>query len=95
MIHQPQLIFLDEPTTALDPRSRNEIHQTIKKIKQEGKTIILTTHDMNEASKLADRILFFNKGRIIAEGTILELIDKYQKNDLEEIYLHLTKEETE
>lgn len=93
IVHQPQLIFLDEPTAALDPRSRKEIHKMIKEIKSEGKTIVLTSHDMNEVSKIADRILFFYKGRIIAEGTTLELFDKYQKHDLEEIFLHITKEE--
>ncbi|MEK4229344.1 ABC transporter ATP-binding protein [Solibacillus sp. FSL H8-0538] len=93
IVHQPSLIFLDEPTAALDPRSRQEIHQTIVNIKNEGKTVVLTSHDMDEASKLADRVLFFYKGAIIAEGSIDELFDKYDMNNLEELYMFLTKEE--
>lgn len=93
LVHQPALVFLDEPTAALDPRSRREIHHLIKKIKNEGKSVVLTSHDMDEVSKLADRVLFFYKGTIIEEGTIDELYEKYRMTNLEELYMILTKEE--
>ena len=91
LVHHPTLVFLDEPTTALDPLSRKEIHQTILDIKKQGKSVVLTSHDMDEASKLADRILFFHNGSLIAEGSKEELCNHYMIHDLEELYMSLTK----
>ncbi|WP_413377381.1 ABC transporter ATP-binding protein [Alkalihalobacillus sp. 1P02AB] len=64
ILHQPELLFLDEPTSALDPVSTERIHRSLKKLNEQGTTIFLTTHDMNEAEKICDRVAFLNKGEI-------------------------------
>ena len=71
--HHPKLIFLDEPTVAVDPQSRNNILEGIKKLRDNGATILYTTHYMEEAEILCDRIIILDKGKIIAEGTKEEL----------------------
>ena len=67
--HKPELIFLDEPTVAVDPQSRNNILDGIKKLRDNGATIVYTTHYMEEVEILCDRIIILDKGKIIAEGT--------------------------
>ncbi len=71
--HKPKLIFLDEPTVAVDPQSRNNILNGIKKLRDEGATILYTTHYMEEVELICDRIIILDKGKIIAEGTSDEL----------------------
>ena len=71
--HKPELIFLDEPTVAVDPQSRNNILSGIKHLRDEGATILYTTHYMEEVEELCDRIIILDKGKIIAEGTKEEL----------------------
>lgn len=71
--HKPKLIFLDEPTVAVDPQSRNNILDGIKKLRDEGATILYTTHYMEEVEILCDRIIILDKGKILAEGTSNEL----------------------
>lgn len=71
--HKPKLIFLDEPTVAVDPQSRNNILDGIKKLRDEGATIVYTTHYMEEVEIICDRIIILDKGKIIAEGTTDEL----------------------
>ena len=71
--HKPKIIFLDEPTVAVDPQSRNSILDGIKKLRDNGATIVYTTHYMEEAEILCDRIIILDKGKIIAEGTKEEL----------------------
>lgn len=71
--HKPKLIFLDEPTVAVDPQSRNNILDGIKKLRDEGATIVYTTHYMEEVEILCDRIIILDKGKIIASGTTDEL----------------------
>ena len=73
--HKPQLIFLDEPTVAVDPQSRNNILDGIKKLRAEGATIVYTTHYMEEVEILCDRVIILDKGKIIASGTNDELKD--------------------
>ncbi len=74
LINNPELIFLDEPTTGLDPQSRRSIWDLLNALKSHHKSMILTTHYMEEAEKLADRIIIFDHGKIIAEGTLNHLI---------------------
>lgn len=71
--HKPKIIFLDEPTVAVDPQSRNNILDGIKKLRKNGATIIYTTHYMEEVEMLCDRIIILDKGKIIAQGTKEEL----------------------
>lgn len=74
LIHNPELLFFDELTSALDPQSRLKIWDILRELKAAGRTIILTTHSMEEAQALCDRVAIMNAGRIIAEGTPAELI---------------------
>jgi len=73
LIAQPPLIFLDEPTTGLDPRTRNQMWDTIRRLVKSGSTILLTTQYLQEADELADRIAVIDRGRVVAEGTANEL----------------------
>jgi ABC-2 type transport system ATP-binding protein len=77
LINDPEVVFLDEPTTGLDPRARREVWGAIKALKGHGKTVFLTTHYMDEAYYLADRIDILNRGKIIAGGTPEDLINAY------------------
>jgi ABC-2 type transport system ATP-binding protein len=73
LIGNPQVIFLDEPTTGLDPQARIEVWQTVKELAERGTTVLLTTQDLDEAEQLADRIAILHEGRIIVNGTLAEL----------------------
>ena len=77
LINQPKLLFLDEPSTGLDPQARRNLWNLIQQIKKQGKTIILTTHYMEEAQYLCDEIAIMDNGKIIAQGSPAELIKKY------------------
>jgi len=77
LVNDPDIIFLDEPTTGLDPKSRREVWDVIAGLRKKGKTIFLTTHYMEEAEYLADHIAIIHKGNIIAEGSLDELIEEY------------------
>jgi ABC transporter DrrB family efflux protein len=76
LVTRPQVLFLDEPTTGLDPRSRNEIWAIVRELRREGTTILLTTQYLEEADQLADRIAVIDRGKVIAEGTGNELKDR-------------------
>jgi ABC-2 type transport system ATP-binding protein len=90
LINDPQIAFLDEPTVAMDPQSRHAVWDFLKDLKREEKTIILTTHYMEEAEELCDRVGIIDHGKLIALGTPRELIAKNQVNNLEEVFLKLT-----
>ena len=77
LVNDPEIVFLDEPTTGLDPKARREVWQVIANLRNKGKTVFLTTHYMEEAEHLADHIAIIHKGKIIAEGTLQELLTKY------------------
>ncbi|MDG6905525.1 MAG: ABC transporter ATP-binding protein [Nitrososphaerota archaeon] len=77
LVNDPQLLFLDEPTTGLDPQARRAIWKVIRSLKNQGRSILLTTHYLEEAEQLADKVAIMNKGKIIAAGTPDELITKY------------------
>jgi len=76
LVGRPDVLFLDEPTTGLDPRSRVDVWEFIRELQQEGTTILLTTQYLEEADQLADRITVIDIGRVIAEGTSDELKDR-------------------
>ena len=77
LVNDPALVFLDEPTTGLDPRARRDVWYVIERLKKQGKTVFLTTHYMDEAEYLADTVSIIDHGQIIASGTPNELIDAH------------------
>ncbi|MBO4689172.1 MAG: ABC transporter ATP-binding protein [Clostridiales bacterium] len=80
--HKPKIIFFDEPTVAVDPQSRNKILEGIEKLRQDGATIIYTSHYMEEVEQLADRIIIIDKGQLIAEGSVDELKSMIKKSEM-------------
>ncbi len=77
VVHQPDLLLLDEPTVGVDPQSRNAIFDSIEALGDEGTTIIYTTHYMEEAERLCDRVAIVDEGRLLAIGTVRELVDAH------------------
>ena len=77
LLNAPKILFLDEPTSGLDPTTSKMIHTLLQELKQEGTTIFLTTHDMNEATLLCDRLSLLNKGNLIEYGSPQDIIQKY------------------
>ncbi len=77
LVNDPQLLFLDEPTTGLDPQARRAVWEVIRNLRMEGRTVLLTTHYLEEAETLADRVAIMHHGRIIASGTPAEIIAKH------------------
>ncbi len=101
LINNPKIIFLDEPTTGLDPQARIHLWEMVRKIKKKGVTIIITTHYMEEAEVLCDRLAIMDGGKIIKIGTPKKLIDdlletgfkrpvETRQASLEDVFLHLT-----
>ena len=86
LVNDPDVIFLDEPTTGLDPQARHLIWQGLRKLTGQGKTLLLTTHFMEEAERLCDRISIIDRGRVIAEGAPRELIQHHVEPGVVEIY---------
>lgn len=74
LIHDPDLLIFDEPTSGLDPAARRQLHEIILELKGRGRTILFTTHYIEEAEKLCDRVIILNRGRVVADGTPLDLI---------------------
>lgn len=80
LINQPKILFLDEPTSGLDPTTSKSIHELLVDLKENGTTIFLTTHDMNEATLLCDNLALLNKGKLIEQGNPADIIQKYNTN---------------
>jgi lipooligosaccharide transport system ATP-binding protein len=87
LVNEPDLILLDEPTTGLDPQARHLIWERLYRLKREGATLLLTTHYMDEAEQLCDRLLVMDKGRIVAEGSPRDLVARYVTRDVLELRL--------
>ena len=85
LINQPDVVILDEPTTGLDPQARHVVWDRLYQLKREGVTLIITTHYMDEAEQLCDRLVVMDKGRIVAEGSPRELIERYSTRDVLEM----------
>jgi ABC-2 type transport system ATP-binding protein len=90
LIHDPQVAFLDEPTVAMDPQSRRAVWDFIRTQKEQGKTVILTTHYMEEAEELCDRVGIIDNGKLIALGIPKELVVQGGVKNLEELFIKLT-----
>lgn len=89
IIHNPRVMLFDEPSTGLDVSATRSVQKFILKCKEEGKAVVLSSHSMYEVEKLCDRVAIIHKGKIVEVGTIPELKEKYQENDLEEIFVSL------
>jgi ABC-2 type transport system ATP-binding protein len=92
LVNDPQVVFLDEPTAGLDPQVRREIYDIIEELKKEKKTILITTHYIEEAEKLCDRVAIVDHGQVIALGTPREL--KQRSGSVTRITVRMTKPET-
>jgi len=90
LISDPKIAFLDEPTVGMDPRARRATWKFIESLKNQGKTIILTTHYIEEAEALSDRVGIIDYGKLIELGTPPELMEKYNAKNLEEVFLKIT-----
>ncbi len=95
LIGGPEVIFLDEPTTGLDPRGRRKMWQIVRELVAAGVTILLTTQYLDEADALADRIAVLDNGRIVAEGTPDDLKRRVPSGDLDDVFLALTASPTD
>ena len=87
LINEPQLLLLDEPTTGLDPQARHLVWDRLYRLKQQGTTLVVTTHYMDEAEQLCDRLVVMDKGKIVAQGSPRELIDRYSTREVVELRL--------
>jgi len=85
LLNNPDLLILDEPTTGLDPQSRHSVWQRLEELKKRGLTILVTTHYMDEASRLCDRLIIMDQGRILVEGSPAELIRSHVGRDVIEV----------
>ncbi len=98
LVNEPQLVFLDEPTAGLDPQARRSLWRLIRELQAQGRTVILTTHYMEEAERLCDRVAIMDHGRLLALGAPSQLTAQLPpvagpRPSLEDLFLHLTGEE--
>jgi ABC-2 type transport system ATP-binding protein len=90
LVNEPELVYLDEPSTGLDAQTRRALWTEIQALSRSGTTVVLTTHSMEEAQNLADRIAIMDHGQVIAEGGLAALLDEHGERSLEEVFLRLT-----
>lgn len=94
-LHNPKLVILDEPAAGLDPRARQEIRNMIQKLSNKGVAIVFSSHDMEEVSHIANRIIFIHNGKVIEKGNPKDLLEKYNLSNLDDLYLKLTDNKEE
>jgi lipooligosaccharide transport system ATP-binding protein len=85
LVNEPEIVLLDEPTTGLDPQARHLVWERLFRLKQQGVTLVLTTHYMDEAEQLCDRLVVMDGGRIVAEGSPRELIERFSTREVVEL----------
>ncbi len=90
LIHDPELVILDEPTTGLDPKARRDLHEVIRELRGQGRTTLLTTHYIEEAEHLCDRVIMIRDGEVVADGTPFDLVG--QSSESSTIWLHVDGE---
>jgi len=90
LVHDPKIVFLDEPTVGMDPQSRRAVWDFVMELKDRGKTVLLTTHHMEEAEELCDRVGVIDHGKLIELGSPADLKSKHQARDLEDVFITLT-----
>lgn len=93
LLHQPQILILDEPTTGMDPQARHLVWQKLRQLKEEGTTLLLSTHNMEEATRLCDRLVIMHQGRILTEGAPSALVDRHVGRDVLELRPALGQQE--
>jgi ABC-2 type transport system ATP-binding protein len=93
LVHDPEIVFLDEPTTGLDPQARRNLWDLLRDIQSEGRTVVLTTHYMDEAHILCDRVAVMDHGRVLRVGPPGELVEELGVASLEDVFLQLTGRE--
>lgn len=92
LLNDPELLLLDEPTASLDPDIADKVRKMLRRIQREkGTTMIYTSHNMRDVEEVCDRVLFMQKGRIIAEGTPKQVTDKFQQKSLEEVFIRIAR----
>ena len=96
ILHEPKVLFLDEPTASLDPVTARGIHKLILGIRERGATVFMTTHNMEEATKLCDRVVLMHKGKIVEQGVPAEICERHNAvktvADLEKVFVKMTGE---
>ena len=99
ILHEPKVLFLDEPTSGLDPGTARGIHKLIMNLRENGATVFLTTHNMEEAVKLCDRVVLLHKGTIVEQGVPAEICERHNAvktvPDLEKVFIKMTGVELE
>jgi lipooligosaccharide transport system ATP-binding protein len=94
LINEPDILLLDEPTTGLDPQARHLVWDRLYRLKQQGTTLVLTTHYMEEAEQLCDRLVVMDKAKIVAEGSPRQLIEQYVTREVLELRFPVGVQET-
>ncbi len=89
LINNPDLLVLDEPTSGLDPIGRMKVREIILRLKNEGKTVFFSSHELGEVETVCDRVAILNQGELRAEGRVDDLLRKYQCNNLEQVFLNI------
>jgi lipooligosaccharide transport system ATP-binding protein len=90
LVNRPELVVLDEPTTGLDPQARIAVWGLLDRLRSEGVTLLVTTHYMEEAERICDRLVIMDRGRIVTEGPPAELLERYGEQTLEGVFLQIT-----
>jgi ABC-2 type transport system ATP-binding protein len=92
LLNDPELLLLDEPTASLDPNIADKVRKLLRHIQRErGTTMIYTSHNMRDVEEVCDRVLFMHKGRIIAEGTPKQVVDKFRQRSLEDVFISVAR----
>jgi len=94
LVNEPRILLLDEPTTGLDPQARHVLWDRLFRLKEKGTTLVLTTHYMDEAEQLCDRLVVMDKAKIVAEGSPRQLIERYSTREVTELRFPVGVQET-